>query len=551
MAIRPSLSKFSVNFKNKLKLWLRLKTKLAESTPPTSLHCPDNAQDEALYAVPPSKDWPICTATLDVNIWLKILVYCEVLDIIRVGMVCRSLSFASRDRLVWYHALLRITHDKRLPHYRVHFPSLSTSALRKKATLAARVDHAWHDPLFRPFRHVTRSLHVPASHAWSITLLPGGEWLVMLCRYGPDNYEGIMLCEANVTPNNRPRTVVLQCDHSWSSLRVFTSDTGDSLLLLRADHARMSTLGVCLVQVSASEPRMEMVFTTLIPQIEGCTAWGNYIAFGWTEPSPVSDHEPPDPLSRHMVRVMKLASSYREATGHCTVEVACKTRRRKPMFSSRRHSYGLRIHGPDRLIIVISNTALVAAYDIPPLLPVSHEHETVAVRPFWQFHCGHMTPRAVHLIPSVPAVDSPSAVIFYQNRCLFLAPDFDGDPPGLHPTYFGTYTSPRGLKRPLILGPHRAFWDLGRGRVGTRTLPTPLQPAFYHHHNGHWDLTGINVPEGDLADDMRPLTLVDDYEGRLTRAAWDEESGRLVVLPEGYREIGDGGMHVLVVDMIQ
>ncbi|KIJ61447.1 hypothetical protein HYDPIDRAFT_115918 [Hydnomerulius pinastri MD-312] len=162
-----------------------------------------------------------------------------------------------------------------------------------------------------------------------------------------------------------------------------------------------------------------------------------------------------------------------------------------------------------------------------------------------------MAPRAVYLIPSMPAVESPNVIIFYQNRCLFLTPKFDTDPPGVHPSYLSTYTSPWELKRPLILGPNCAFWDLGRGRLGTRKLPAPLRPAFCEMEGGSWDLTGKNVPEGDLADDVRSVLLTNGYLGRLKRAAWDEESGRLAVLPDKDRDwAGDDKMHLFIIDVI-
>lgn len=63
-------------------------------------------------------------------------------------------------------------------------------------------------------------------------------------------------------------------------------------------------------------------------------------------------------------------------------------------------------------------------------------------------------------------------------------------------------------------------------------LPAPVTPAFYEH--GSWDMSGIHTPEADLADDVHPLghAGLRLCKGKVARAAWDEESGKLALCPK-------------------
>jgi hypothetical protein len=308
---------------------------------------------------------------------------------------------------------------------------------------------------------------------------------------------------------------------------------------------------VYLINISEDCPKLEPVCTVDAPEIENCVGLGGYFVFGWLH---YSDSEP-----KHYIKVMRFASCYRKFSEHCIMAVEWETGKRpvSPKIAShiklltpyrRKHSYGLRI-ADSQITVVASSTELIAAYTATPLIPVSSQCEPIAVMPLWRFSCAHLNPWAVYLIPSLPAVDTPSIIIFYGNRCLFLAPSFDADPPDLHSTYFSTYTYPRSLKRPILLGPHRAFWDLGGGRVGIRTLPTPLLPAFHEH--GSWHTSGVNTPEADLAHDVRPLVYAENqnHDRRVERAAWDEESGKLALVPRPDYERGES-MTVFLVDMM-
>lgn len=99
----------------------------------------------------------------------------------------------------------------------------------------------------------------------------------------------------------------------------------------------------------------------------------------------------------------------------------------------------------------------------------------------------------------------------------------------------------------MLLGPQRAFWDLGHGRVGIGTLPAPLQPAFCEH--GSCDVTAINALEADFADFVHPLVYAECYNRRVARAAWDEESGKLALFPKTEFQRGED-MTIIIVDFM-
>jgi hypothetical protein len=69
---------------------------------------------------------------------------------------------------------------------------------------------------------------------WSMSFLPGGEWLVALCRFRSSNQERVLLCKTS-DPSGQPSTYATMADGHWSGMLIFTSDQGDLLLLLRSD----------------------------------------------------------------------------------------------------------------------------------------------------------------------------------------------------------------------------------------------------------------------------------------------------------------------------
>lgn len=133
---------------------------------------------------------------------------------------------------MWYFALLRICHNRRLPYLRFHIKSLPCATLRQKAILSARLDHLSRGLDPRPFPHTTTALSLPVSVVWGISFLPGGEWLVVLCRKAGE--DGIMLCRAS-NSLGQPCTYSSMSGWHLTNMCVFTSDGGDLLLLLRSD----------------------------------------------------------------------------------------------------------------------------------------------------------------------------------------------------------------------------------------------------------------------------------------------------------------------------
>lgn len=133
---------------------------------------------------------------------------------------------------MWYFALLRICHNRRLPHLRFHIKSLPCATLRQKAILSARLDHLSRGLDPRPFPYTTTPLSLPVLAVRGISFLPGGEWLVVLCRKAGE--DGIMLCRAS-NSLDQPYAYSSVSDWHLTNMRVFTSDGGDLLLLLRSD----------------------------------------------------------------------------------------------------------------------------------------------------------------------------------------------------------------------------------------------------------------------------------------------------------------------------
>lgn len=136
-------------------------------------------------------------------------------------------------RVVWYSALLRISHNRRLPHLHFHIKSLSDTALRQKAILLARLDHLPLGLHLIPSHYTTTRLSLLISTVWGISFLPGGEWLVVLCRKAGE--DGVMLCRANdLLAKSTTYSSVPGGD--LTGMCMLSSDDGDSLMVLRSDH---------------------------------------------------------------------------------------------------------------------------------------------------------------------------------------------------------------------------------------------------------------------------------------------------------------------------
>lgn len=152
--------------------------------------------------------------------------------ILILPQTCRSLASVTEDYRVWYFALLRICHNRRLAHLHFHIKSLSGATLREKAILSTRLDHISRGLDPRPFPYTTTTLSLPVSAVWGITFLPGGDWLVVLCREA--DKDGVMLCRAS-NPLGQPSTYSSVSGWHMTKMCIFSSDEGDLLLLLRSD----------------------------------------------------------------------------------------------------------------------------------------------------------------------------------------------------------------------------------------------------------------------------------------------------------------------------
>lgn len=147
---------------------------------------------------------------------------------------CRSLASVTEEYWVWCSALLQIYYHKRLPHLRSHIKSLSRTTLQRKAIFSARLDYLLRNPHLRSFPYTTSCISLQVSTIWCMSFLPGGEWLVALCRFRGSSQERALLCKTS-DPLGQPSTYATMTDGHWSGMLIFTSDQGDLLLLLRSD----------------------------------------------------------------------------------------------------------------------------------------------------------------------------------------------------------------------------------------------------------------------------------------------------------------------------
>ncbi|KAH7905184.1 hypothetical protein BJ138DRAFT_1118699 [Hygrophoropsis aurantiaca] len=457
---------------------------------------------------------------LGADVWLKILCFCSAADIVEMSKTCIALAAICENPQIWYHALIQISYAKRLPNLFFRIQSMSARVLKEKALTSVHLDEIWGHRSIKPMK----TYQLGVANVRNVLILPGGDWIFLL---GSNRSAGeLQLFEADIEkPDRRFRFV--ESEWAWTDARLFVSSRHDNLVLVRSYVSQAEVLGVYHMVTENRLPSIELKLTmTLQPQPNGCTAMGDYIAYGWIE----SSGEPS--IERHFVRIMKLDSDYRSVVEQSTMEVQLKSGQQK------HHSYAMRLSTSASPRIIVAGTAQIALYDVPEFLPPSEVSERVLVSPVWQFDCSRMSPRAVHLVPDGPII------ILYADRCLIIEPYFDLESP--HPTYVGTYTVPLSLERLLILGPHRAFWDRGQGRLASCALPTPCQP-----YDEDEVISGYFKVEGQIQTQRVVLPLAwdsSDDDGGVIRMAWDEESGRLCVLVKGEKEC-QMGVSLIISDM--
>lgn len=144
---------------------------------------------------------------------------------------CRLLSSVTELPQVWHSALLRISHDKRLPHLRLRIDFLPSTALRQKAVLLARLDRLPGGLSQMPFHYMSTRVSLPVVYVWGISFLPGGEWLVVLCRKAGGNE--VMICRAS-DPSGQQSTHCAVPDGRLT-MCISTNDVGNLMMVLGSD----------------------------------------------------------------------------------------------------------------------------------------------------------------------------------------------------------------------------------------------------------------------------------------------------------------------------
>jgi hypothetical protein len=210
-----------------------------------------------MFVVPASQHGVYSPSKFVVDVWLVIMRYLSVLDIIRLGSVslrqiinitlsvscfmlysqtCRTLHEFASLRHVWRDAL-RFQHcflDQSYPHLR----SSTVEDIRHQLKTAARLDHIWTLPSIVPKRLYTFPLDFPGVFQ-GLKFIPGGTWLVLLfhCRnLNPSRHSNLCLIKPSTRAEFPAASTTLQSEICWLPFdqdSPYKSSRGDDLMLLR------------------------------------------------------------------------------------------------------------------------------------------------------------------------------------------------------------------------------------------------------------------------------------------------------------------------------
>ncbi|KAF9237052.1 hypothetical protein BU15DRAFT_63434 [Melanogaster broomeanus] len=121
----------------------------------------------------------------------------------------------------------------------------------------------------------------------SLTFIPGGEWLVMLYKYGLDSRVGLLLCKVDAAASDKRNFRQLEC----------------------------------YVDMSSYPAKVVMTTSIEVPPLDGCCPFGNYIACSWTDSATANPYDISSTLPRHFVGVMKLGSAYARVAHRPTIKL--------------------------------------------------------------------------------------------------------------------------------------------------------------------------------------------------------------------------------------
>ncbi|KAG1731653.1 uncharacterized protein EDB91DRAFT_1153939 [Suillus paluster] len=426
-----------------------------------------------------------------VDIWLVIMSYLSVLDIIKLGSTCRTLHEFATLRHVWRHALFQHRFlDQCYPHLR----SCTAEDIRRQLKTAAQLDHIWTQP----------------SHC--LKFLPGGTWLVLLfhCRnLNPSRHSNLCLIRASTGSgvNDLPTaSTTFQSEMCWLPFLdqdgPYKSSRGDDLMLLRTKcNDGSNAFGIVHLDTKSPSIRIPLILRTKV-FVRNYAAAGDYIVYGWI----TSDR-------RHLLRIMQLNENYDGFRKDMTVEIDCPRGHNGKL----RIRYDLRLSGRVPRILLVS-TRLMAAYNITSTVPSGSDANPPLLTPFWQ-----LRPVAVTFGRIIKMFHEGAVVSLYDGQIRFIRPDLDDSEPNAH--VIEKYTlrllrfkppRPQSSQWPCLFAAQRIFW----------LSSIPWQMA----------IETTAVPEKDRCEgrvlmDFQETKTSDPRPFASTRIVqdWDELSGRLCI----------------------
>lgn len=457
------------------------------------------ASQHGVYRSSPSK--------FVVDVWLVIMRYLSVLDIIRLGSTCRTLHEFASLRHVWRDVLFQ---HRFLDQCYSHLRSCTAEDIRHQLKTAARLDHIWIQPSIVPKRLYTFPLDFPGVFQ-GLKFLPGGTWLVLLfhCRnLNPTRHSNLCLIKPSTSAGLPAASTTFQSDICWLPFldqdAPYKSSRGDDLMLLRTKcNDGSNTFGIMHLNTKEPSVSIPLIFRTNV-FVRNFAAAGDYVVYGWI----TSDR-------RHFLRIMQLNENYDSFRKDVTVEIDCP----KGHDGKLRIRYDLRLSGRVPCVLLVS-TRLMAAYNIPSTVPNDFDaNSPLLLTPFWQ-----LRPAGVTFGRLVKMFHEGAIVSLYEGQIRFIRPDLDASEPNAYAieTYNFGPSHPQSSQWPCLFGPQRIFWLSSLPNQKGTTCP--------------WQMTieTTAVPENDhregraLVDLQETQTPAPSATTRILQD-WDELSGRLCI----------------------
>ncbi|KAG1890534.1 uncharacterized protein F5891DRAFT_121619 [Suillus fuscotomentosus] len=442
-----------------------------------------------------------------VDVWLVIMKYLSVLDIVRLGSTCQTLHEFASLRHVWRDVLFQHRFlDQCYPHLR----SCTAEDIRHQLKTAARLDHLWTQSSIVPKRLYTFPLDFPGVFQ-GLKFLPGGTWLVLLfhCRnLNPSRHSNLCLVKPSTGAGFPAVSTTFQSEMCWLPFLdqdgPYRSSRGDNLILLRTKcNDGSNAFGIVHLNTKIPSITIPLIFRTNV-FVRNYAASGDYIVYGWI----TADR-------RHFLRIMQLNDNYDGFRKDMTVEIDCP----KGHDGKLRIRYDLRLSGRVPCILLIS-TRLMAAYNIPSNVPNNVDANLPPLlTPFWQ-----LRPAAVTFGRFVKLFHEGAIVSLYEGQIRFIRPHLDASEPNTYAIekYNFDPPHPQNLQRPCLFSAQRIFWrsSLKNQKGTTSPWQMTIETSGVSENVHREGRVLIDLQETQTSAPSASTRIVQD---------WDELSGRLCI----------------------